>query len=178
MDEDLGVRGGLEDRAVFLELFAQAAGVHEVAVVRDGHGAALVVDNEGLDVAQVAAAEGGVAHVANAKAALHARELVRLEDIRHEADPAVRGEHFLVVGADDAGAFLAAMLQRVEAEVDELGGLDVAKDAEHATLVLHMVVIVKGARQIGGGKPGDLRVEGGVVVLRGHGASSCRPVKR
>ena len=45
----------------------------------------------------------------------------------------------VAVGGDDAGALLAAMLQRVEAEVREVGRLGVAEDAEDAALVLELV---------------------------------------
>ncbi len=45
----------------------------------------------------------------------------------------------LAVGGGDAGALLAAMLQRVEAEVGEVGRLRVAEDAEDTALVLEFV---------------------------------------
>ena len=47
---------------------------------------------------------------------------------------------FVAVAGNDAGGFLAAMLQRVEAEIGEVGGFGVAEDAEHTTLVVEMIV--------------------------------------
>ena len=46
----------------------------------------------------------------------------------------------LAVARDDAGGFLAAMLQGVEAEIGEVRGFGVAKDAEDTTLVVEMIV--------------------------------------
>ena len=41
---------------------------------------------------------------------------------------------------DDAGGFLAAMLQRMQAERDDGRGVLPAEDAEHAAFVVKMVV--------------------------------------
>ncbi len=45
------------------------------------------------------------------------------------------------VEAGDAGGFLAAMLQRVEAERDEARGVVGAPDAENAALLVQLVVV-------------------------------------
>ena len=45
----------------------------------------------------------------------------------------------LAVGRDDARRFLPAMLQRVQPEVREVGGLRMAVDAEHAALFMEAV---------------------------------------
>ena len=44
------------------------------------------------------------------------------------------------IARDDARGFLPAMLQRVEAEIGELGGFGMAEDAEHTALVVEMIV--------------------------------------
>ena len=44
-----------------------------------------------------------------------------------------------VVGGDDAGRLLAAVLERVQAEVGEVGRLVVPEDAEDAALVVELV---------------------------------------
>ncbi len=141
VDDDFAVGGGLEDGAVFFDALAQHAGVHQVAVVGHGHGAAGIVRHEGLHVLQVAGAEGGIAHVADAAAALDPGELVRLEDVGHEPDAAMRGEG-AIVGAADARAFLAAVLQRIEAEVDEIGRFRVSIHAEDAAFMLDEIVVL------------------------------------
>jgi len=43
------------------------------------------------------------------------------------------------IGGADAGAFLAAMLEGVEAEVGELGGFGVAVDGDDAAFVVEFV---------------------------------------
>ena len=52
------------------------------------------------------------------------------------------GVKTLAVVADDAGGFLAAVLQGVEAECGEGGGVGVVPDAEDATFLVHLVVVV------------------------------------
>ena len=48
---------------------------------------------------------------------------------------------FRAVARDDAGGFLAAMLERVEAEIGEVGRLRMTEDAEDATVVVEVVVV-------------------------------------
>ena len=45
------------------------------------------------------------------------------------------------VEADDAGRFLAAVLQRMEAERDEAGGAVGAPDSENAAFLAQLVVV-------------------------------------
>ena len=45
------------------------------------------------------------------------------------------------VGGGDAGGFLAAMLQRVKAEIGEFGGFRVAKYAENAAVIVEVIVV-------------------------------------
>ena len=52
---------------------------------------------------------------------------------------AARQQHPVAVGARDARALLSAMLQRVEAEVGEIGRFGMPEDAEDATLVAEFV---------------------------------------
>ena len=51
------------------------------------------------------------------------------------------------VEAGDPGRFLAAMLERVEAERDEARGVVGAPDAEHAALLAQLVVVERIGRQ-------------------------------
>ena len=52
------------------------------------------------------------------------------EGVADEAEPAL-GMETLPVEGDDAGGFLAAMLERVQAERGDGGGVGMAEDAEH-----------------------------------------------
>jgi hypothetical protein len=48
-------------------------------------------------------------------------------------------EKFSFVAGDDAGAFLAAMLERVKTVVGEFRGIRVAENAEHAAVMFGIV---------------------------------------
>lgn len=72
-----------------------------------------------------------------------AGELVKLglvEDVGDEAD-AGDGLEDVVVNGYDSGAFLAAVLERVEGEVAETGGLGVAVDAYDAALLARFLIV-------------------------------------
>ena len=58
-----------------------------------------------------------------------------LGDVPHRA----RDAHLLAVGGGDAGALLAAMLQRIEAEIRQVGRFGMPEDAKDAALVLELV---------------------------------------
>ncbi len=53
VEDDFAVNGGLEDRALGLEFFAELGGVDEIAVVRDRELAAVGIDDERLGVLAV-----------------------------------------------------------------------------------------------------------------------------
>ena len=63
VDDDLSVTGGLENRAFGFQARANAGGVHQVAVVRDGDLAVRAVDQDRLGVLQAALAGGRIARV-------------------------------------------------------------------------------------------------------------------
>ena len=116
LDNDFGVGRGLEVSAVALQARAQIAQVHQVAVVRDGDEALGGVDANGLRVEQRRVAGCGVARVADGHAAGELGEDVVGKDLRDQAHALDVGE-VLAVGGGDAGRFLAAVLQGVEAEI-------------------------------------------------------------
>ena len=60
------------------------------------------------------------------------------EDVRHMPHGLVAVDLAAVAGAD-AGALLPAMLQRVEAEVGQLGRFGMAVDGDHAALVVEFI---------------------------------------
>ena len=69
VDDDLGVGGGLADRAVADEIAPKGQAVGEIAVMRDREAAAIEFGEERLDVAQDGAAGGRIAHVADGREA-------------------------------------------------------------------------------------------------------------
>ena len=134
LDDDFGVGGGLEERALALELHAEIAEVDEVAVVGDGDEALGGFDADGLGVEERGVAGGGVARVADGHVALEAcarTSSVKIsDDEAHAFDVGEMG----AVGGGDAGGFLTAMLEGVEAEIDLAGGVGVAVDGYYATV--------------------------------------------
>ena len=50
------------------------------------------------------------------------------------------GDELPAVEGDDAGGFLSAMLQRVQAEHGQRAGIGMAENAEHAALLVQLVV--------------------------------------
>src|SRR6185312_14747271 len=95
---------------------------------------------EWLDVAQAGTAGGGVARMADGAVALQAVDDALLgEGIADQPDMAFDMELGAVIG-HDAGGFLAAMLQRMQAERDDRRGVLPAENAKNAALVVKMVV--------------------------------------
>jgi len=123
-----------------LEFAAPLGGVGEVPVMAEGDFALVAVDDDRLGVKQSFVAGGRVAGVADGQAAGKFCENAGLEDFFDFAHGAMELE-FRAVARDDAGGFLAAMLQSVEAEVGEIRGFGMAEDAEHATVVVEMIVV-------------------------------------
>ena len=140
MEDDFGVRGRLVDRAVADQVAAERQGVGEVAVVGDGEAAGVQLGEQRLDVAQDGLAGGGIADMADgASRPAGAGWSTPLEKcVADQADAALGMEALAVVG-DDAGGFLAAMLQGVEAERGDGGGVGMAEDAEDAAFLAQTV---------------------------------------
>src|SRR5579864_3026337 len=122
-----------------LELSAPLGGVSEVAVVAERDFALVAVDDDGLGVEQSLVAGGGVARVANGERAGKFCEDTGLEDFFDFAHGAVELE-LRAVARDNAGGFLAAVLQSVEAEIGEVGGFGMAENAEDPTFVVEVIV--------------------------------------
>ena len=139
VQDHLGVRGGLEDRARRLELLAQDRGVHEVAVVADRDRAAVALDQVGLRVRRHGLARGRVAHVADRAVPGERLEPADGEHVVDEAHALLEPEPRRRRG--DARGLLAAVLQRVEPHVGEVCGLGVTEDAEEPALVVEVVVL-------------------------------------
>ena len=85
--------------------------------MRDGDLAARAIHRERLGVAQIGRAGGRITRVADGHFADEVVQNFRVvENLRHEAHAVVLVKFSLVAG-DDAGAFLAAMLERVKSVI-------------------------------------------------------------
>ena len=100
------------------------------------------VDQDRLRVRQLALARRRIAHVADGHRAGQLRQRFAVEDVGDVAHR-LRDAHLRAVGGGDARALLAAVLQRVQAEVGHVGRFGVAEDAEDAALVLEFVEHVR-----------------------------------
>ena len=138
VDDDFGVAGGLEDGALLLQAGANFQRIGDVAVVRQRDLALVALHHDGLRVEQRRIAGGGVARVADGQRAGKLRQHVGGEDVGDQPHGLVQLQ-LLAVGRGDARRFLPAMLQRVQAEVGELGGLGMAVDGHHATFFAQFI---------------------------------------
>ena len=104
----------------------------------DGDEPLVEADGERLRVQQDCIPGGRVAGVPDGEPAAQTFEHRLGEDLGHLPHALVVKDLSAVAG-DDPGAFLAAMLLRVEAEVGELCGFRVAVDREDPTFVVEFV---------------------------------------
>ena len=130
--EHLGVGIRVEDRALVLEVAAQAHAVGEVAVVAQRHVAVVEAEDERLDVVGGAGAGGGVVHMADGLVSGEPADLAFVAEHLGQQAKAAMADQMAIVVRHDAGALLAAMLQGVESEIGETGGVGVAPDAENS----------------------------------------------
>ena len=115
--------------------------VGQVAVVADREAAAVELGEQRLHVAQDGLAGGGIADMADRRHAGQAVDhLAAGEVVADEAQPPL-GMEALAVEGDDAGRLLAAMLQGVQAERGDGGGVGMAENAEHAAFLAQPVVV-------------------------------------
>ena len=130
MQDDFCVGGRLADGARGNEFLAQRQRVGQVAVVCDSKAAGIDIAKERLDVADQRVAGRGIAVVAYGHAPLEAGNNGSFgEVVANEAHAALGMELAPVIG-DDAGGFLAAMLEGVETERCDSSGIRVVEDAE------------------------------------------------
>ena len=157
---DLGVEAAVEGGSLFLQLLAKGFGVQEVAVVGNGAGAELwVVERKRVRVLGAACAGGRVARVAEGedRARPHVLDGRRREHLRDEAHAAMHA-HGRAIRDSDSRRLLAAVLQREQPEVGQVGDIDAPRcaDAEHTA---HGLVIRSGgsaeSRRIGARGQGD-----------------------
>ena len=134
MQDHLGIGGRLHHGTVADQLFAQRDAVGEVAVVADGKAAGIKLGEQRLHVAQDGFAGGRIAHMADRGIAGQAvDDFAPRKGVADQAEAAF-GVETLAVEGDDAGGFLAAVLQRVQAERGDRSRVRVAENAEYAAL--------------------------------------------
>ena len=104
------------------------------------HVAVMEAEDERLDVVRGARAGRCVTHVADGAIALQSFDFALIaEHLGEQAESAMTDEMTVIVG-DDAGAFLTAMLQRVQAKVGQRGGRADMIYAEHTAFLMNLTV--------------------------------------
>src|SRR5256885_4387658 len=141
MDDDFGVTVRLENRAAMFKLAAPFGGVGEIAVVAERDFALVAINHDGLRVEKSFIARGRVARVADGGAAGKCVQNIGSENFFDFAHGAV-GVEFVAVAGDNAGGFLAAMLESVETEIDELRRFGMAEDSDDAAVVVEAVILI------------------------------------
>ena len=116
MKNDFRIGGRLEDRAVLHEIAAQGHAVGEIAVVGDGETARAQLGEQRLDIAQDRLARRRIAHMADRRAAGQALDRRGAREMFADQTETAFGIESVTVEGDDAGRFLAAMLQGVQPE--------------------------------------------------------------
>ena len=115
--QQLAVRVGLENGSVPFQVFAYLARIHQVAFAGDGEIARVVPEIQRLDVVQAALGGVGVLDAADAHAAGQVVQFAVGEDLAQQALAAVAVADAVLIEGDDAAAFLAAVLQVVQAVI-------------------------------------------------------------
>ena len=140
VQDRLGVGCGREDRALLLQRALHGHRVGDVAIVRDRQTALGKLREERLHIAQAGAARCRIPRMADgARAGQAVDDGLLGEGVADQADMALDVELVVVIG-DDAGRFLAAMLQSVQPERDDRRRILPAEYAEHAAFIVEMVV--------------------------------------
>src|SRR5438105_5519639 len=145
MQNDLAVGGGLENRTFALELVAQNVRVNQITVVPNRHLAADAIDHERLRVLDRAGAGGRIAGVADRAAAFESLQFGLTKNLRDKPHVFVNEKRRAgAVAGNNAGAFLAAMLEREKPGIGQDRGVRVSEHAEKPALVLRINVALLG----------------------------------
>ena len=136
----LRIGGGGEFTGDIGQRFPQFAGVHQIAVVGQGKRSTAGHQHHRLGIANLAAARRRIAVVANGQMARHALQHLLVKHLAHQAHVLVEAHLVLGIKHSDAGRFLAAVLQGVQAEIGEVGhGLIPGQDGVDAAGFLGLV---------------------------------------
>ena len=116
----------------------------------DGEAARGELGEQRLDVAQGGLAGGRIADVADAGIAGEAADHLVLVEIAGDMAHRAVGVEDAAVEGGDAGRFLAAMLERMQAQGDDGRGALRAPDAEDAAFLAQFVGVEAAIERIGG----------------------------
>ncbi len=141
MQDHLGVGGRLHHGAFAHQIAPQLDAVGEITVVADGETAGIEFGKQRLHVAQDGFAGGRITHVTDGRGAGQPVDHLAAGECIADKSEAAFGMKPLAVERDDTGGFLAAMLEGVQAERGDGGGVGMIEDAEHAAFLAQAVRI-------------------------------------
>ena len=87
-------------------------------------------ENERLDVVGAARTGSGVTHMADRPVSLQTFDFTFVAEHLGQQTRSAMTDEMTIIIRDNAGAFLTAVLQRMQTEVGESGGVRVAPNAE------------------------------------------------
>jgi hypothetical protein len=103
-----------------------------------GHVSVVKTEDERLDVVGGAGSGGGVTHMPDGPIPFETLDFTFIaEHLRQQAHSAMTGQVAVVIGYD-AGPLLTTMLQCVQTEVGESGGVGMTPHAEDATFFVNV----------------------------------------
>ena len=106
----LGIRGGLEDTALQLEVTAKLCGIDQISVMTECHTALHMIYDDRLGIDTVCDAGGGVTYVTTGHLSVtQTIQLILCHRLADETELTIETEDTLVI-YDDTGRFLSAVL--------------------------------------------------------------------
>src|SRR6185312_8466896 len=147
MNNDFGVAGGLKNRSLRFQPSPDLPGVHQVPVMGQSDHALIAVDHNGLSVEHGRIAAGRVARMSDGNVAGEASKRFLSEDIGDKSHGLVHLQAS-AVRRNDACGLLPAVLQLMQSEVGERGGLGVRVYGHHTTFVFEFVATLHTARHL------------------------------
>src|SRR4051812_5630612 len=141
MEDDFGIRGGLKNRTLMLQAFPKGIGIDQISVMTYRNGSKRAVHDDGLGIAFVAVAGGGVTRVADCIRTSQTGERVFIIDIRDVSHGFMR-VNMVAIGRRDPSAFLSPMLKGIQSEICQtrrVGMIRNSKDPTHRRISLSVV---------------------------------------
>ena len=138
-NDDFRIHRSREGRTFQKEAAAKIQCIHQIAIMRECHGATDAVCLQRLDIRRDGRAGRGIAHMADADVPFLFRQVA--EYFRYKSH-AAEGLHFLAVSDGDTGTFLPAVLQGKDTIVHFMHRRQImVENAEDAALFMGFVII-------------------------------------
>ncbi len=138
VDQNLGVHVGGKEGPLILEDPSQIRGIGEVPVMDQGHGDVADGGGQGLEIFLGVGAGGGVAVVADGRAAPEVPKDRFVKDFRDES-LSLADDHPALIHGGDSCPLLPPVLKGVKAEVGQVGGFRMVVDSKDRTLFVEGV---------------------------------------